>query len=384
MASNSDKGIYILAIYIRKHSDIDHPLSVGDIAKGIKPYCGDITMDSVRRTVIRHLDELLSYDGEHITVCKENGELYYPGDDSPGKRCRIWYEQDFSEVDIHMMSDAIIYSRHLKEMESKRLLRKITALRYPTEYNFWAKNAIKDAEELSLDTTDLYRNLEWINHAIAEQKCIDFELNVYDCKKKLKPRSKIKGFSPYKIYMKNHTYYVLGVIDKDRKFRDDFLLKHPQSKAQYNICRFELYRISKLRNNEECQYLQIDKTILSKKGLREIIDGSYSIYNEWIGKGWGIEQVVLLANDRGIHVLVATFGRKSKIIELKEKEYEKYSHRNRTVEEIVYKVEFNFLNLEEWLLLLNLLLRYPTRDIEYVSPQKELKRMTERLVLHLK
>ena len=177
--------------YIRENSDIDHHLTVGNITNGIQSYFGSASPESIRRSVIRHIDELLIYDERHINVCKANGDRYFPGDGSPGKGCEIWYESDFTEIDIQFLSDAVVYSKHMNREDRIELLNKITALKFPHRSGKWAQTIYKEAEELASVSPDMFLKLEWINYAIAEEKCIDFKLNRYGWDKKctLKKRS---------------------------------------------------------------------------------------------------------------------------------------------------------------------------------------------------
>lgn len=312
----SYKGICLLAMYdyIREHSDMDHHLTVGDVANGIQSYFDSTSMESIRRNVIRHIDELLIYDEHHINACKANGDRYLPGDGSPGKGCEIWYESDFSETDIQFLSDAVVYSKHMNREDRTKLLDKITALRYPYHSGSWARSIYRDAEELASVSSDLFLNLDWINYAITEQRCIDFTLNQFGWDKKLHPQKVVSDFSPYRLFLKEGNYYVAGVTGEVKKLVERQHAAHPDSKMPYVISGFEVFRISEIRESKEQSYLPLQNTPWADKSLDEIIHAGSSIYGEFIeGKYWGMRDVLLYANDAGLHILVSAFGSKCKI-----------------------------------------------------------------------
>ena len=382
----SYKGICLLAMYdyVKENSDIDHHLTVGDIANGIQRYFDSASMESIRRNVIRHIDELLTYDERHINVCKSNGERYLPGDASPGKGCEIWYESDFAETDIQFLADAVVYSAHMDRANRSKLIDKITALRYPFHSGTWARSISKDAEELSLISSNLFLNLDWISHAITEQKCIDFKLNLYGMDKKLHPKNVVKNFSPYRLYLKDGVYYVAGVTGKVKELVEKLHTDHPDSKSNYVITVFEVFRISEIRESKEQSYLPLQNTPWADKTLDEIVHAGFSIYGECVeGQYWGIRNALLYANEFGLHTLVSTFGPKCTIQLAKREEYDGVFYVAEGRQDNVYRVQLPFLNIEEKMKLLDILIRYPTKDIKFVSPKEELKPLLDRLSRHV-
>lgn len=382
----SYKGIYLLAMYdyIKENSDIDHHLTVGDIANGIQSYFGSASPESIRRSVIRHIDELLIYDEHHVNVCKANGDRYHPGDGSPGKGCEIWYESDFTEIDIQFLSDAVVYSTHMNREDRIELLDKITALKFPHRSGKWARTIYKEAEELASVSPDMFLKLEWINYAIAEQKCIDFKLNQYGWDKNLHPQKSVSCFSPYRLYLKEGVYCVTGVTGEVKELVERHHAAHPDSKAPYVINTFEIFRISEIRESQEQSYLPIQRTPWADKTLEEIMYAGFSIYGEYIdGKHWGMRSVLLYVNDAGLDALVRTFGSKCMVHKAKNEEYHELFYVAEGRSDNVYRVEFDFLNIEEKAKLIEILSRYPTRDIRFISPKEELEIIVRRLNRHL-
>ena len=118
--------------------------------------------------------------------------------------------------------------------------------------------------------------------------------------------------------------------------------------------------------------------------MEEILHAGISIYDEYVdGEHWGMQNVLLYANNAGLDALVSTFGSKCMVYKAKDEEYHELFCVAEGRNDNVYRVEFDFLNIEEEAKLIEILSRYPTRDIKLVSPKEELERMIDRLKLHL-
>ena len=160
---------------------------------------------------------------------------------------------------------------------------------------------------------------------------------------------------------------------------------HPDSKSPYLITAFEVFRISEIRESKEQSYLPIQATPWADKALDEIIHAGLSIYGGAIdGQYWGMRNVVLYANNLGLHTLVSTFGSKCVIQLAKKEEYHAVFYVAEGRHDNVYRVMIPFLSIEEKMKLITLLIRYPTRDIKFISPREELKTLVDRLGQHLK
>ena len=110
----------------------------------------------------------------------------------------------------------------------------------------------------------------------------------------------------------------------------------------------------------------------------------FSIYGEYIdGKHWGMRSVLLYVNDAGLDALVRTFGSKCMVHKAKNEEYHELFYVAEGRSDNVYRVEFDFLNIEEKAKLIEILSRYPTRDIRFISPKEELEIIVRRLNRHL-
>ena len=376
--TNPDKAIYPIAIYefIRTNSDETKHLTIKDIVQHLRTYSAGIDERNIKRTVCRRIDDILLYD-ENVHVITKNGEEdYKPAETNHGEIMEIYYDQPFSATDVRIMSDAVIYSKHLKNKERKELLGKISELR-PSHSNRWFKNALQDSTDQTKLESDLFRNLEYIGQAIEEKKCIRFDNMVYGADKRLHLAKSVRGFSPYKIYIDNDTYYVIGVTEQARIMKEWHSKKYPDSKINYAIHRFELFRMNKLRFDENAKYLPLEKTRLNGKSLKEICDEQFSIYGT-LNNTTLSENVEIAVNPRGLQVLIKTFGNKIMVKNIDSSGLpsvvtEKYP------EEVHYLVILKKAGRNEWNTILSLLNQYSIHDITLLSHKKQLSQMLSRI-----
>ena len=138
---------------------------------------------------------------------------------------------------------------------------------------------------------------------------------------------------------------------------DQHKAKHSDSKAVYVISRFEVFRLSGVRFNEGIPYLPLEKTPMKDMPMDEVLHTDYSIYGEQIGRGWGMDDVVLFVNERGLDALITALGNKASVRQVDKSEYEGsfYVAEGRTG--AVYTVKLRTLNLEERSKLIDLLIR---------------------------
>ena len=119
-----DKGMFPVLIYkyIKENSDEENGLTTEDIYKLLRPYTPDIQEDSTWKTVSRNLEKLAYQFGE-IRIVYKNGFEYTKDEKFIFSEIEsIYYDQKFTTNDVRIISDAVIYSRHLNDKTRKELL----------------------------------------------------------------------------------------------------------------------------------------------------------------------------------------------------------------------------------------------------------------------
>ena len=383
-----NKGIFPVVIYeyIKQNTDQIKHTTILEIADHLKHYTDEIQKDSRIRTVERHLCSLAQFDENICVVLNDDTEDYKPYE-TPAKDIKeIYYDQPFNSTDIHILSDAIIYSKHLRLKERENLLKKLSNLSPSNKYD-WYKNAIHETTELMQDESQLFRNLEFIDYAISEKKCLSFKLATYRSDKKLHNSVTYKGFSPYKIFIDNNTYYVVGAFRSEKNHLDKFMSTFPESTGNktVKIYRFEVYRIQNISPDDKSVYIKISDTDLHNRSISDICKGDYNIYNILCRtlqpKDKNVEFCV---NRRGLHVLIQSFGRNIFIKKTSLKELpSKLTNKLQNNDEDYYIVTLKNATHNDWNTILRLLHNYPVSDIALLSHHDAIKRFINLIIKNI-
>ena len=285
--------------------------------------------------------------------------------ESIGKIHRIWYEQELSPTDVQVLSDAVVYSKHLsKESEKSILYKLMSAAGQPvTSKDMWFNSIIKNADDISVQVPgDLYKKLEYVNDAITNKNCIAFDYSFSGPNnKKYKVRT-YTGISPYKILLNNGIYYMIAA-NKEKTEHYKAYLKHNKP---YPLLYIEVHKLDKIHTDFNSEYLDIEKTYGNKKSIREYLSEGYHPLTHEISPHRFIDTLEFNTSSRGLDILLDYFGDRLKIKKIKEKD-KRYVG---PTPELAYRynVILNNAALNDWYEILRLLLSYPIQDIELIKP----------------
>ena len=385
-----EKGMFPVAIYkfIKENSDEEKCLTPMDIYKFLRTYTPDIQEDSTWKTVSRNLEKLAA-QFEEIHIVYKNGyehtkedKFSFPDIES------IYFDQKFTTNDVRVISDAVIYSRHLDDKTRKELLKKISELR-PSHSNVWYRNALQDSSDQIKLETDLFNNLEYIDYAINDKLCINFDVMSYGFDKNLHKSETHEGFTPYKIFIAEGIYYVVGLLYTSKKIEDHFAKKHPESEPEYPVRRFPIHRMKSIRIDNEHEYVEIKKTRLKDKSLKEICEGEYNaggvfITPEMTQKYPGrrrpnANDVEFLVSKRGLDALTDVFGKKLSIRREKDVKKKIGSHE---ISNHHFEVTLKNASSNDWNKIVTLMMTYMEIDIALLSHHNTLNRYVMRLMSH--
>ena len=371
-------GIYPVIIYqiIQQHSNENNKLTLDDILDTLTDYWkGDTQKSSfrtnLRKTLKRNLETLLFFDSKIHAEYKDGSPFYIDSGDSFWKIKYLWYEQELSMTDIQLLSDAIIYSKHMQNSRRLEILEKLMQIggQSSTNGTNWFNSVLKDANDLSVPVRgDLYHNLEYINEAIINKQCLTFDY-VFSGQhgKSYKVRS-YTGVSPYKIFHDDGIYFMVAARNITSDHRNIMFKSHGKD---IPVIYIEIHKMDKLHTDFESTYLNIEETVGDKKTIQEFLGNGYDpLTHEAIPFRFK-EDIFLRVSARGLDVLIDHFGNRMKITKRKELNT---SYAGSTPElAYTYDVTIKDVARNDWYELLILLLRYPAPELELIEPQNLLR-----------
>ena len=195
MIERKNSVLNVLEI-LRKYSDENHLLTYSQIIEKLKD---NYDIDIERKTVARDIDILIANDFD-IVKCGNKG-LYLR-------------ERKFTEGELLFLVDAIYSSRSIPTKYTKDLVDKIM-----DDYSIYEKKKYNHLEKLDnkkLDNKQIFYIIELLNEAIEQGKKVEFQYNIYDIGKKLKPKKdgKIYKVNPYFLVNNHGKYYLVCNYDK--------------------------------------------------------------------------------------------------------------------------------------------------------------------------
>ena len=198
----------ILKIY----TDEDHRLSQKEIMDILER---EYDMKVERKAVKRNLLNLIDYGyhveySESVRINKKGEEEIVYTD---------WYlERDFSDAELRLLIDSLLFSRHIPYSQCKTLIEKLEKLS-----NRYFKSRVKHIQTLpdnELPNRQLFYTIEILDQAITKGRQVSFCYNEYHTDKMLHPRIDHEGnvrtyiVNPYQMAAVNGRYYLICNYDK--------------------------------------------------------------------------------------------------------------------------------------------------------------------------
>lgn len=197
---------------LRKYTDEEHRLSQREIMEILE---SEYDMKAERKSVKRNLINLIDWGynieySESVRVNKNGEEEILYTD---------WYlERDFSDAELHLLIDSLLFSKHIPYSQCKELIEKIEGLS-----NLYFKSRVKYIRKMPINASDnkqLFFTIEQLDKAISKGRQVSFYYNEYKTDKKMHPRNNSKGeireyiVNPYQIAATNGRYYLICNYDK--------------------------------------------------------------------------------------------------------------------------------------------------------------------------
>ena len=214
MYTKQPKKMLIMNILdiLRKYTDEDHRLSQREIMEILE---SEYDMKAERKSVKRNLMNLIDWGynieySESVRVNKNGEEEILYTD---------WYlERDFSDAELRLLIDSLLFSKHIPYSQCKELIEKIEGLS-----NRYFKSRVKHIRTMPTNVADnkqLFYTIEQLDRAISKGHQVSFYYNEYKTDKKMYPRKNAEGkareyiVNPYQIAATNGRYYLICNYDK--------------------------------------------------------------------------------------------------------------------------------------------------------------------------
>ena len=210
MYTKQPKKLLIMNILdiLRRYSDEDHRLSQKDIIEILE---NEYNMEADRKAIKRNLMNLIDFGynldySDSIRINKSGEEEVIYTD---------WYlERDFSDAELRLLIDGLLFSKHIPYSQCKELIGKIEGLS-----NQYFKSKVRHIRNLPVDqpqNAELFYTIEILDEAIEKNRQVIFHYADYGTDKKLHPRNNRQGepreylVNPYQMVATNGRYYLIG------------------------------------------------------------------------------------------------------------------------------------------------------------------------------
>ena len=202
---------------LREETDATHHLSQTEIQKTVKTKYG---MDVERRAVKRNLDNLIDM-GYPIEFSKTTRMVPNPKTgkfEENTKTSNYWYAHDFTEPELRLLIDSLLFSKHLPYNQCKELVGKLAGL--SSKYFKPHIRHVYTMPETLPQNPQLFLTIEDLDEAIERKRKVAFQYLEYGTDGKQHPKRDDSGaireyvVSPYQMAAKEGKYYLICNYDK--------------------------------------------------------------------------------------------------------------------------------------------------------------------------
>ena len=204
-------ALYILQI-LRKYSDFDHRMTQQQIADRLMSEYGvPISRATVKRTLTELIDE--GYNIDYNTVSRSYTDRDSGDREDSDILTDFYYIHDFTESQLHMLIDGLLFSRSVPYKARKELIDKLSDL----SSSYFSKR-MKHVHSMSADSPEnpeLFVNIDTLDEAIAEGKQVEITYGYYGTDMKLHKALKEDGtekrqvLNPYQLVASEGRYYLI-------------------------------------------------------------------------------------------------------------------------------------------------------------------------------
>ena len=212
-AENGKKIIilYILQI-LRRYTDADHTMTQQQIAEKLR---SDYELEVNRATVKRNITDLIDagYDIQYNEVIRRQLNKATGETEENVIYTDLYFEHEFTEPELHMLIDGLLFSRSVPYTARKDLIEKLGDL--SSSYFSRRMNHVRCMSSDSPENKSLFYNIELLDEAIAEGKQVRITYGHYGMDMKLHENLNADGsrkwqiLNPYQMVTSEGRYYLI-------------------------------------------------------------------------------------------------------------------------------------------------------------------------------
>ena len=214
MTAENGKKIIILYILqiLRKYTDADHTMTQQQIAEKL---AGDYGLEVNRATVKRNLEDLIDagYDIQYTEVVRSHTDRKTGEKEENTIYTDFCYQHDFTESELRMVIDGLLFSRSVPYRQRKQLIDKLGKL--SSSYFNQRMNHVRCMSADSPQNPELFHNIDVLDEAIAGGKQVGITYGYYGTDLKLHKSRNADGsekrqtLNPYQMVASEGRYYLI-------------------------------------------------------------------------------------------------------------------------------------------------------------------------------
>lgn len=224
--------------YLRKNTDKDHTVKLGNIKNAFRDMGLKLGNDSTINSLVKDIANTYNSDiAEHTlpqsewrivfddyikNYCDTSADDENESDDKSDKVAthikNLYFIPEFSYEELDALIEAVLFSKTLTTEEAKRIITTLEEQFASKYYKRGGARAICKVHEKADPDRELLRgNLHTIQQAIEDSVQIEYQFNGYSHDKKLVPMGNYKRrVSPYYIVADNGRYYLLAANEEHK------------------------------------------------------------------------------------------------------------------------------------------------------------------------
>ena len=214
MAPDYGKKIIILYILqiLRKYTDASHTMTQQQILEKLRSEYG---LDVNRTTVKRNVEDLIhaGYEIQYTEVVRKWKDKKTGAEEENTIYTDLYYQHDFTEAELHMIIDGLLFSRSVPYKQRKQLIDKLGKL--SSSYFNQRMNHMHCMSADSPQNKELFYTIEVLDEAITRGKQVELTYGYYGRDLELHPGLNKDGtekrqiINPYQMVASEGRYYLI-------------------------------------------------------------------------------------------------------------------------------------------------------------------------------
>ena len=214
MSADSGKKVIILYILqiLQRYTDAEHTMTQQQIIEKLR---NDYGIEVNRATVRRNLSDLIDagYDIQYTEVVRSQVNRASGETEENVIYTDLYYEHDFTEPELHMLIDGLLFSRSVPYKQRRQLIDKLGRL---SSVHFNQRmNHVHCMSADSPQNPELFHTIDVLDEAITQGKQVLITYNYYGTDLKLHPsltddgKPRRQTLNPYQLVASEGRYYLI-------------------------------------------------------------------------------------------------------------------------------------------------------------------------------